>query len=676
MTRSEITLKSILGMLYFLASFSFVNGQNIELFQKSLYEYVLPATVPTPNNYVDTLFIRISPGEYEPISFVLRSTDQDINAISAGFSALTGPSTIPKNKLDLRITKVWLQGGYDQDIDTANPVLVPELLVYNDIEVLKGTFISNSKYIPPAISKTIFTHLKQGESKEFWYTIEIDKSTNSGSYSGNIWITQNADTIKTIPVVVEVVPIALRESDKHYVMYYTRPQTYPDSLFDKEMIDMKRHGYNGIHWVVNFRDDELASLNRILSKADEHQFPGMIVVNGTPRSNADSADTRTSIAQAISTFKQYNRVPYLQAGEEPNQLNKQGDCQKSHRCAIRKSYEIHQAGGKTMLSIGKVNADYLDDPNSIGYDQIDPVTGKTFKELGITNEIPDVVDYHGHLLHTDPSVYTSFTNYITGLQNGTIQRRTDRIEMFYWQTWVEKPCLNRMSSGFWLWTSKLDGIMPFTYQKGPNQDGYGDFFTDFDNKRWSTKDQMLTHPALDGPIPTTKWEAMRDGIDDMRYLETLYHLMDSLQSSNPTRIGEIRTEMNEHLKKYYDLRSYDSLCTNNSFQNTRDLLIDRILEIQGHTTGINENEQPDKNVFAVTAYPNPAKDQVVLKLNGKKTAMLYYEIKDALGKIAQQGQVKGSNKVIVNTSNLRKGIYFYELKLESGELGIGKLIIE
>ena len=45
------------------------------------------------------------------------------------------------------------------------------------------------------------------------------------------------------------------------------------------------------------------------------------------------------------------------------------------------------------------------------------------------------------------------------------------------------------------------------------------------------RDHVVAYPSANGPIPTLQWEALREGIDDLRYLQTWQTLHDSLNES-------------------------------------------------------------------------------------------------------------------------------------------------
>ncbi|MBI2809744.1 MAG: hypothetical protein HYX67_02780 [Candidatus Melainabacteria bacterium] len=93
---------------------------------------------------------------------------------------------------------------------------------------------------------------------------------------------------------------------------------------------------------------------------------------------------------------------------------------------------------------------------------------------------------------------------------------------------MEKPSLNRVLAGAYLWKSGANGISPYCYQHMPVYPNSP--FDDFDewepgfhesgiNKPF--KDHMTTYPARNGIIPTLQWEALRDGITDFKYWFTL-----------------------------------------------------------------------------------------------------------------------------------------------------------
>ena len=89
---------------------------------------------------------------------------------------------------------------------------------------------------------------------------------------------------------------------------------------------------------------------------------------------------------------------------------------------------------------------------------------------------------------------------------------------------------------------------------------------------------MTTYPAADGAIPTMQWEQFREGIDDVRYLTTLYAKLDEIRATHPNEVAAIEAGVEADLEKYKEPENIYSL-TGSDFTNTRKLVVSKILEI-------------------------------------------------------------------------------------------------
>jgi hypothetical protein len=79
----------------------------------------------------------------------------------------------------------------------------------------------------------------------------------------------------------------------------------------------------------------------------------------------------------------------------------------------------------------------------------------------------------------------------------------------------------------------------------------------------------------------------------------------------------------------------------------------------------------------VKLYPNPAKDQVYIKLDAKNESNITMELYDMFGKLIineNYESVQGEFRTIVNVARFDRGIYFMKIKLNSGEARI-KIIL-
>ena len=65
-----------------------------------------------------------------------------------------------------------------------------------------------------------------------------------------------------------------------------------------------------------------------------------------------------------------------------------------------------------------------------------------------------------------------------------------------------------------LWKYKYDGAMPYAYQHS-----FGSAWNDMDHNNF--RDHMFAYPTSIGVVDTISWEGFREGVDDVRYINTL-----------------------------------------------------------------------------------------------------------------------------------------------------------
>ena len=95
-------------------------------------------------------------------------------------------------------------------------------------------------------------------------------------------------------------------------------------------------------------------------------------------------------------------------------------------------------------------------------------------------------------------------------------------DWWYWPASEENPLQNRLDSGFLLWRANLYGAFLPAYQSSFGADPYDDSSQGAPPALAAFRPQMLTYPAANGVVDTLQWEAVREGITDVRYLTTLY----------------------------------------------------------------------------------------------------------------------------------------------------------
>lgn len=110
------------------------------------------------------------------------------------------------------------------------------------------------------------------------------------------------------------------------------------------------------------------------------------------------------------------------------------------------------------------------------------------------------------------------------------KQRKNRLTLGYLQTWKEDYLRNRVIYGLYFWKVGYDGIISYVWidvkaGKKPGTVAYDDTKSYVNGKRKTERNLMMAYPAMNGFIPTLQLEVVRDGINDLRYIETLENLI-------------------------------------------------------------------------------------------------------------------------------------------------------
>ena len=137
----------------------------------------------------------------------------------------------------------------------------------------------------------------------------------------------------------------------------------------------------------------------------------------------------------------------------------------------------------------------------------------------------------------------------------------DSVNTYYWQSYLERPALNRLRSGVLLYWSRLDGIFPYAYTHFfENALPYsGDWVENEDEPGVKRKQYLSVYPTSNDRISTYQWEAFRQGYDDVRLLDILSDILSGIQSKDE-RVSGIEERMNAmvyRIVRNYGFRYYD-----------------------------------------------------------------------------------------------------------------------
>ena len=474
---------------------------------------IVETTAPLPFPQGSLLPITTTPGEFEPASFVLHSSEA-LTGITIQASSLIGPggSEIPSSSVDIRLVKTWYQASDGNCSCNIGKYLIPELLVKDDALVitdlsqqksfLRATSGGTTQYIDitTAGSKVPSGAIVQDAStlqafsmaantnKQVWLTVQVPTGLPAGAYTGTISVSASGKPATTLSLLVTVLPFVLSPSIIEQSIYYRAQLKSSCSTLDSdckisaqmtaELIDMRDHGilYPTVYDSI---DSSLLATRLSLMKntglpTDKiYQLGETLAAIGVNQPPAWA--TIVKQWQSIASANGWGHV-YTYGWDEATGA--------TFDSQLPVFDVIHANGGKVLNAV----------PNAA-----------TAVRLGI--EKLDVVVQYGY-----------------GMLSSTIAQvhRTNSKVFMYGDPFTdfENPERVRNHFGFGLLYKGYDGAMNYAYQDGGRHgnDAWNDFWT---NAPRGARNLEWTYPTTNGVVDTLQWEGYREAVDDIRYASTL-----------------------------------------------------------------------------------------------------------------------------------------------------------
>ncbi|MFA6101096.1 MAG: sugar-binding protein [Victivallaceae bacterium] len=522
------------------------------IYAKPKFELISPSYFPCPQEIIkNKLSLCASLNEYAPATFHIYALKELKDAKISVTDLKSGEKIIPGSEIDLRIVKCWKQRDI---IDAKKAVVIPELLVKDDRIELKG-YLSSMPLTSYAVAD-----IPVNTSKQIWITVKTSDSTLPGNYTGYIIIKPANGPETQLELSLEVMPIKLLPPNKSYAIYYTGssfglpwyvPKIYPDiktweEQCRKDLADIRAHGFQSVTTFAPISGSgksgklvlDLANLEKSLQFHKEAGLTGFTtylqmysMIDGKTLRYQDYCKTEEERKLFYYTMekvvvetealikKRFDGVIRLfyygidEASRDPQKSPYKNLAPDYAVGVCKKIFEaIRRGGGLTTAAAYR----------SIAYGGFDV--------LGPLNDLP-VYNYG--------SVYP-------GVSPEEIRKEAESKKgaYSYWQCWEENPRQNRLLSGFMLWKSGFTGIMPYCawFASGSGNDPYDEF-----SGKLAEKNMYCVYPSLQGPIPTLQWEALREGINDVRYLTTLAELIK--QEKNPQKAQKAQDVIDKILNR-------------------------------------------------------------------------------------------------------------------------------
>jgi len=407
---------------------------------------------------------------------------------------------IPKADVEVHVVQVRPQSGAGmlRDADTSGPA--PALLVKDDRVPLAGA------YTPLRLAGPAVCDIPADTTKQFWLTFNVPRNTPHGSYIGRFLVSGRGIAPFTVRTVLNVLPLRLLSPAKQYgVDLRSRLDAPPPALPSADGRDL----------VTDFVSKE--TLDRQLADIYAHGF--------TIASLYDSPET---LWNAVNEYRDYGfGTPYnlYKGGGDPKM--------------VEKARGEHQAPALTY---------YTDpEPNAAAATRMAPLS-----KAGLPNAtfIPRQSDFGALGATTDIAVYNRDSEYPQQLLRNKGQRVSMTRDWWYWPAAASDPVTNRVDSGLLLWRSNLYGAFLPDYQTAFGADPYDESSVGAAPGRAAFRPSMLTYPVKGGVLDTLQWEACREGVNDVRYLTTMYA---ALRECKDNHIAKARVaEAEGYVKTFLD----------------------------------------------------------------------------------------------------------------------------
>ena len=482
---------------------------------------ILPETpvalFPLVGSKNDTIIIKACRGEFEPISFVLRS-NINIDNVSIVPSNLIKSSggLIPSSAVDVRLVKCWYQAG--TSVAKGEKQFVPELLVKNDSLVkvdilnkknyLKVIINEKEQYIDISSSDAIFPdnakvydsvtllpfNLETNINKQVWVTFHLPDNAVFGDYTGSLSFDKEGVLLKKVDILLTVLPFELENPTVEYGLYYTSilrgnteiPISSRNKSYDQYRAELQNMKDHGVLYQTMYQDLSVPSLvGNILEIKNSLGLPNDKIYTMALGPAPDFTD---SLMRRLPGIISSWRNVISQYGFQDLYIYGQDEARGEELESQQAGWAvIHNEGAKVYVACYKGVADEIGSALDL------PILSGAPK--------PEEVE-KWHQLGKKVFIYG------------------------YPQVGNEDADIYRRNYGISLVCNGYDGEMNFAYQYGFEGGSQGHIWNDFASTS-VYRNHVFAYPTSSGVIDTLQWEGFREAIDDVRYLTTLAKLTGS-----------------------------------------------------------------------------------------------------------------------------------------------------
>ena len=428
-----------------------------------------------------------------------------------------------------------------------------------------------------------------GTNKQIWVNVAVPEGQIPGRYPGAINLTDDSGNSESYPVNVVVLPVTLAPSPIDYGLYYqglalheaeqapegglTQQWKNPEQYL-AEMDNMRKHGvlypiiqyvgyneFDHITKALNLRSQKglpcdkiytfSGSSTRIVSRSYE-EFDD---VNDITFDDLDDADKATinSLRNELNKWKQAVADSQITCSTPEIYLygiDEYGDKSLPYDVMLRRESIalkfIREYGAKTHAAVYEGAVDiigpYLDQANFCRIpsdaekqkwrDNDQDIYTYANPQVGI--EKPDLYRQNFGLLLLQHDLDGAMDYAYQGVAHdfGGVRNKPEVIVSSHPDAVLAYTCETGAGNCYKTSGDKRDLIAGETYKLFIDSGGkgylnYPSLWNDFDSGKKSIyRDHVFAYPTTNGVIDTVQWEGFREGVDDVRYYQTLRNLVE------------------------------------------------------------------------------------------------------------------------------------------------------
>ncbi|MGO8749758.1 MAG: hypothetical protein ACLQNE_27700 [Thermoguttaceae bacterium] len=355
---------------------------------------------------------------------------------------------------------------------------------------------------PFLLEKRRTTSVSAGAALRIWLTLKIPEGAESEDYTGTISVRSATETSAQIRLAVKVLPFGLPPPPIEVSMFYPSPPD-SDEMLIKQLIDLREHGCNGIEPALS-----------VVIKSRDRVF-----------GEDDIAATRSHCKRLMDAERKVfgpRRFPVT--FEVGHQIAFYWDQQKNWFSFWPHSKKTDQDFLRAVDVIRQMAKE----------ESWPPLRAYAQDEAGAHNLLDEAVYYYSLLKKHHPDLMT-WTDIGGGIAMGVdeIGPLSTCIDIFNTNRFTPEiakalvargkpyaiyngcgatPASARFFFGFYGYKTRGMQIAQWAYYFGN---------AIFQDNGVRQEDEGYVYLADDGPLPSVMWEAVREGIDDYRYIHLL-----------------------------------------------------------------------------------------------------------------------------------------------------------